>query len=65
MAKHSTECEEGINWEGLRIMGREKRTNAEEDARGSDNQTEGDREEGVEHLQPNGAVEVDNIFIPK
>ena len=40
--------------------------NIEEDARGSGNdQTEGDGEEDVEHLQPNGTVAVDDIIVPK
>ena len=56
LAKHSTECGEGINWEGSRIMGR--------DARGSgDDRTKGDGEEGVEHLQPDGTVAVDDILV--
>ena len=45
--------------------GRE-RTNSLEDARGSgDDQTEWDVEESVEHLQPDGAVAVDDILVPK
>ena len=43
-----------------------ERTNAEEDARGSgDNQTEGVGEEGVENLQPDGTVTIDNILVPE
>ena len=39
----------------------------EEDARRSgDDQTKGDREEGVEHLQPDGTVvAVDDILVSK
>ena len=51
-----------------RIKDHEEReqTNTEEDARGSgDNQTEIDGEEGVEHLQPNRTVTVDDILVPK
>ena len=50
----------------IKDHGERERTNTEEDARGSrDNQTEGDGEESVEHLQPNGAVAVDDILVPK
>ena len=40
--------------------------NTDEDARGSgDDQTGGGEEEGVEHLQPDGTVAVDDILVSK
>ena len=50
----------------IKDHGERGRTNTEEDARGSkDNQTEGDGEESVEHLQPDGTVAGDDILVPK
>ena len=47
----------------IKDHGEREQTNTE-DARGSGNdQTEGDGEEGVEHLQPNGKVAVDDILV--
>ena len=47
----------------IKNHGQRERKNTEEDARGSGNdQTEGDEEEGVEYLQPNGTLAIDDIL---
>ena len=43
-----------------------ERPNTAEDARSSgEDQTEGDGEESIEHLQPDGTVAVDDILVIK
>ena len=54
------ECWEGMNRAGSRIMRRENKQR-----RSGDDKTEGDGREGVEHLQPDGTVAIDNIIVPK
>ena len=52
------------NWDFSQLIIHLKKQN--ENARGSgDNQTEGDGEESVEHLQPDGTVAGDDILVPK
>ena len=53
-------------YQRIKNHGEREQTDTEEVARGSgDDQTEGDEKEGVEHLQSDGTVAVDDILVPK
>ena len=61
--RNSTECGECINWEASRIMRRENgRKQGKMLEWSGDDQTEGDGVEGVEQLQPDGTVAVNDVL---